>query len=113
MAEKNRANGHNHRNGQGPADNDVPPSILNDDEGRIDWARKQKGKKRRQDVDLVADTDEKELDLVEQSARSRKRTARKKRRELVYDEHRERVVVRRKRKRQRHDPYDEWYGDSY
>jgi len=78
-----------------------------DKEGRIDWERKQKGKRQeRFDVDAVADELEEQLDdAIRKSKRSKSR--KNKRRQLVYDEHQERVIVKRKRRPSRQSAY-EW-----
>lgn len=91
------------KNGQfAPDSADVPP----DDENRIDWERKQKHKRSKDEDDLEeTETGLIETDLVETNVshtnggKKNKKDARKKSRQLVYDEDSGRVVMKRKRKR--------------
>jgi len=97
----------NHRTSVGRRPEDA---IFDDKEGRIDWERKQKGRRQgRQVVDPAVEELEEQLDrAIHQN--KRKKSAKKKRRELVYDESRERVVVKRKRKPSR-QVTDAWSDD--
>ena len=90
------------------------PAIEEDMEARIDWERKRKGKKRDHDEALVP-TDE-NIDAVFAKPENKgRKTGKRKRRQLIYDETLDRMVVKRKRKRTQRaagfDHEDEW--DAY
>lgn len=88
---------------------------LTDDENRIDWEKKQKRKRAKDEEEVIpADHDEADVDLNAPVERKKgKKDARKKRRQLVYDEDSGQVVVKRKYKRKSnrpplYDQVDDW-----
>lgn len=83
--------------------------VLRDD--RIDWERRQKGKRRPDDVVSQLDEDTGTQVLVDEVAQAgkKRRDARKKRRHLVLDEETGRMVVKRRRRPHRDAPeFDEY-----
>jgi hypothetical protein len=93
-------------NGGAPANADP---VFDDD--RIDWERKQKGRRVERDEtpeDVIIAEDEIDEVLKPPKAQPSSGVGRKKKRQLVYDEEADRIVVRRKRKRQRDFLDDEW-----
>ncbi len=81
-----------------------------DDDVRIDWERKRKRRRERESVPEDVTVTEDEIDEVLQPSKAQPSSGvgRKKKRQLVYDEETDRIVVRRKRKRQRDFYDDEW-----
>lgn len=92
---------------------DVMSTDLRED--RIDWERKQKGKRRSDELDTSLEDDTMTRVLLqeknERHNRKKRRDARKKKRHLVLDEETGRVVVQRRRRPHRNhldfDEYDE------
>lgn len=81
------------------------------DEDRIDWERKQKGKRRgKADAELDDDTQGHLYLRSDDPAHAKKDKARKKKRQLVYDEATGRMVVKRRRRPHRdgQEVFEEW-----
>ena len=92
-----------HRAGQTPS---APKTIRPDyadmvEEDRIDWERKQKGKKVIEATEEPDDllTEELVVELVVNPPKAKKQH-KKKHRELIYDDERDQTIVKRKRRRQ-------------
>lgn len=94
--------------------NEAVPDVRED---RIDWERKQKGKRRPEDVDEKLEDDTMSgVELVVNgngNGRKKRKDARKKKRHLVLDEKTGRMVVKRRRRPHRdghdfNDLEDEW-----
>ena len=79
------------------------------EEDRIDWERKQKGKK--SDVIEEPEDDLPEDEVVEAVVRppKAKKQHKKKHREIIYDDERDQMIVKRKRRRQA----DYFYADDF
>ncbi len=79
------------------------------EEDRINWERKQKGKK--SDVSKEPDDDFIEDEVVDVVARppKTKKQHKKKHREIIYDDERDQMIVKRKRRRQA----DYFYADDF
>ncbi len=77
---------------------------LDDRDDRIDWERKQKGKRRPVEVDeSIEDDTMSRVELPQDGSGGNKRKeSRKKKRHLVLDEESGRVVVQRRRRRRTH-----------
>jgi hypothetical protein len=90
---------------------DFSPDPVLDDENRIDWEKKQKARRQRLADGTPDIQDEDKLATIEQP-RSNRKKSRVKRREYVYDEERDRVVMKRKRRRQTDHlrDLDDWDG---
>jgi hypothetical protein len=80
---------------------------FNEDENRIDWNRRNVGKKKQPDEVETTPLDE-EAEGVAKIKNHRKKGKRDKRRQLVLDEELGRVVVKRRRKSNRNG---EWHDD--
>ena len=103
------------RAGQSPS---APKTIRPDfyetvEEDRIDWERKQKGKKvvapiEEEAEDLLADDSVAELIVNPPKA---KKQHKKKHREIIYDDERDQMFVKRKRRRQSSQSYG--YFDDF
>jgi predicted ATP-grasp superfamily ATP-dependent carboligase len=69
------------------------------DDARIDWERKQRNKRQSLDEEEVLDDAEDLIDEVLAPKVKKSGKARKKKRHLVYDEERGKIVTKRKRRR--------------
>lgn len=86
-------------------------SILEEfDENRIDWERKRKVKRTDVEDEPEVLEDDHKLDVLVPKAKPGKQQSRKKRRQLVYDEDRGQVIVKRKRRRLQQD-WEDWDDD--
>lgn len=105
MTNNKYANERNHR-----VNEEWLPSVGEDDrEDRIDWDRKQRGKKTHDLDDLLLEEVDPDVILEQPEQKKRqKKITRNKRRHLVYDEEHNRIIVKRKRKRSRaeYEDYD-------
>jgi hypothetical protein len=90
------------------------PAIEEDMEARINWERKRKGKKRDHDEALMLTAENSDAMFGKPEKKGQK-AGKRKRRQLIYDETLDRMVVKRKRKRTQRaagfDHEDEW--DAY
>lgn len=103
MADEKRPKVNNHRNSNNGPRPRVNETLVNPDDvdNRINWDRKQKGKRRDDDAEEADEDDALEEDVDELPRTRSKKGRRKKQRQLVFDEGSGRVIVKRRRRRGR------------
>ncbi|PJF29814.1 MAG: hypothetical protein CUN52_06465 [Phototrophicales bacterium] len=78
------------------------------EEKRIDWERKQKGKKSDVTDEIEDDLTDEVVDAVVRPPKSKKQH-KKKHRQIIYDDERDQMIVKRKRRRQA----DYFFADDF